>query len=116
MAEVIYEIQKNNNEIIRIDVSEFKGRELINVRIWYQAQDFNSGEMIYKPTQKGITLDISKFDDLKTGVEKLENYLKDRQSGQTPEQPSVAGAAKEEDETEKENKTEKNKETDEKQE
>ena len=35
MAVLIKDIQRNNNEIIRIEVSEFKGRELINIRIWY---------------------------------------------------------------------------------
>ena len=105
MSNIIYQIQKNNNEVIRIDVSEFKGRDLINIRIWYQAQNFDSGDLVYKPTQKGITLDISKFEDLKTGINKLENYLNDRQSGQTPEQPEI----KKKDETNNENISEENK-------
>ena len=89
MAEIVYQIQKNNNEIIQIDVSEFKGRELINIRIWYQTQDFNSGDLIYKPTQKGITLDVSKYEDLKNGIERLGAFLNDRNSGETPDQPQI---------------------------
>lgn len=85
MSVIIKDIQKNNNEIIRIEVSEFKGKELINIRIWYQAIDGASGNMIYKPTQKGVALNIAEFEDLKDGILKLENYIKDKESGVTVE-------------------------------
>jgi hypothetical protein len=87
MAVIIKDIKKNNNEIIRIEVSEFKGRELINIRIWYQSIDSSSGDMVYKPTQKGITLNINEFEELKDGVEKLGNYIKDTMNGSSPIQP-----------------------------
>ncbi len=87
MSVIIKDIKKNNNEIIRIEVSEFKGRELINVRIWYQAIDGGSGDMVYKPTQKGITLNITEFEELKDGIEKLGNYIQDQITGNKPKQP-----------------------------
>ncbi len=98
MSVIIKDIKKNNNEIIRIEVSEYKGRELINVRIWYQAIDSASGDLVYKPTQKGVTLNISEFEELKDGVEKLGNYIHDQLSGGKPEQPGTdkAPAAKKE--------------------
>jgi hypothetical protein len=89
MSVVIKDIKKNNNEIIRIEVSEYKGRELINVRIWYQAIDSESGELVFKPTQKGVTLNISEYEELKDGVEKLGNYIHDQLSGKKPDQPGV---------------------------
>jgi hypothetical protein len=87
MSVIIKDIKKNNNEIIRVEVSEFKGRDLINIRIWYQTIDSASGDLIFKPTQKGVTLNVSEFEELKDGVEKLGNYIKDQLSGSKPEQP-----------------------------
>jgi hypothetical protein len=95
MSVIIKDIKKNNNEIIRIEVSEFKGRELINVRIWYQAIDSASGDLVFKPTQKGITLNIAEFEELKDGVEKLGNYIQDQLTGKKPKQPGEESADKE---------------------
>ena len=94
MSVVIKDIKKNNNEIIRIEVSEYKGRELINIRIWYQAIDSNSGDLVFKPTQKGVTLNISEFEELKEGVEKLGNYLHDQLTGDKPDQTDTEQAKK----------------------
>ena len=88
MSIIIRDIQRNSSEIIRIEVSEFKGRELINIRIWYQTIDSRSGDVVYKPTQKGVTLNITEFEHLKDGIDKLAVYIKDSQAGTTPEQPT----------------------------
>ncbi len=85
MSVIIKDIKKNNNEIIRIEVSEFKGRDLINIRIWFQSID-GKGDVVYKPTQKGITLSLSEYDELRDGIEKLKNYIDDMKSGKKPEQ------------------------------
>jgi hypothetical protein len=87
MSIIIKDIKKNNNEIIRIEVSDFKGKELINIRIWYQSIDSSSGDMIYKPSPKGITLNVAEFEELQDGVSKLGNYLSDKKSGAKPDQP-----------------------------
>ncbi|MBN2402416.1 MAG: transcriptional coactivator p15/PC4 family protein [Spirochaetes bacterium] len=84
MGAIIKDIEKNSKEIIRIDISEFKGQELINLRIWFQAFDGN-GNMIYKPTQKGIAINISKYDELKEGIEKIGEYIHDKKTGFKPE-------------------------------
>jgi hypothetical protein len=84
MSVLIKDIKKNNNEIIRIEVSEFKGRELINIRIWFQSID-GQGNVVYKPTQKGITLNLNEYDELRDGIEKLKNYIDDTKSGKKPE-------------------------------
>ena len=81
MSVLIKDIQRNANEIIRIEVSEFKGKELINIRIWYVAARDNDGNEIYKPTQKGIALDIAEFDELRKSIDKLAAYINDRKSG-----------------------------------
>ena len=88
MGIVIKDIQRNNNEIIRIEVSEFKGKELINLRIWYVADRDSNGNSIYKPTQKGVALNISEFSELKDGIDRLQAYINDRSAGTMPEQLS----------------------------
>ena len=44
------DIQKNKNEIIRVETSEYKGNKFIDCRVYYRSDD--SGE--YLPTKKGI--------------------------------------------------------------
>jgi hypothetical protein len=84
MSIIIKDIKKSGNEIIRFEISEFKGRELINIRVWYQSFD-EKGNDTYKPTQKGIALNIAQFDELKDGIEKIQNYLNDKSKGMTSE-------------------------------
>ena len=79
MGQVIADIGKNSREIIRVEVSEFKGKELINLRIWYQTFEGD-----YKPTQKGITLDISQFGELEKAVRKIGEFLEDKNKGVVP--------------------------------
>ena len=45
------DIQKNKNEIIRVETSEFKGNKFIDCRVYFK--DENSGK--YLPTKKGIS-------------------------------------------------------------
>lgn len=80
MGQIIADIEKNSREIIRVEVSEFKGRELINLRLWYQHFD---GE--YKPTQKGVTIDVSHYKELKNAVDKIGDFLADKNRGTIPE-------------------------------
>lgn len=77
MSDIIKDIQKNSKEIIRVEVTDFKGMKLINLRIWFQAIDEN-GAIVYKPSQKGIALNISQFNELKDAIDRLEVYIKDK--------------------------------------
>jgi hypothetical protein len=78
MGIVLKEIGKNGKDIIRIEVSEFKGKELINIRIWYPEVDHKKGSIEYKPSQKGISFSINRFNELKDAINRLENYLRDK--------------------------------------
>lgn len=77
MSDIIKDIQKNSKEIIRVEVSEFKGMQLINLRIWFQTIDA-SGNITYKPSQKGVTLNITQFNELKDAIERLSVYIEDK--------------------------------------
>ncbi|MFT4046953.1 MAG: transcriptional coactivator p15/PC4 family protein [Solimonas sp.] len=45
------EIQKNAREVYRVQATEYKGHALVDVRVWYLADD---GE--YKPSAKGLSI------------------------------------------------------------
>ncbi|MCB0279682.1 MAG: transcriptional coactivator p15/PC4 family protein [Calditrichaeota bacterium] len=63
---LIHEIEKNSTEVIRFSRTEFRGKPLIDIRVFYQDDD---GE--YKPTKKGITFSPEIFDEFLEGIEKL---------------------------------------------
>lgn len=64
------DIQKNATEVIRVEVSEYKGEKYFNVRIWYQDKN---GE--YKPTQKGVAIRSTSFAEFKNYVLEAEQEL-----------------------------------------
>lgn len=62
-------IEKNKREQIRIEATEFKGQDLVDIRVYYQDQA--DGE--WKPSKKGIAFKmellpeiIKALQDLKT--------------------------------------------------
>jgi len=77
MSDIIKDIKKNSKEIIRVEVSEFKGMKLINLRIWFQVID-NNGNIDYKPSQKGVALNISHYNDLKDAIDRIGTYIADQ--------------------------------------
>lgn len=66
MEEKEFWVDKTEEERIRIARSEFKGKELIDIRQYYQAED---GE--WRPTKKGINLTFEKFEELKNAFDQL---------------------------------------------
>ncbi len=50
-GEKMKEIQKNSQEIIRIENKEYKGNKFLDVRVYYKDRDTEE----YKPTKKGIS-------------------------------------------------------------
>ena len=68
----IADIPKNKTEIIRIEISEYGGKKLLNIRTWYD----NEGE--YAPTKKGISISIDKFNNLKDAILKAEEIIKEK--------------------------------------
>ncbi len=56
---VIGEIERNPTERLRISTENFKGRDYIDLRIYYEAE---GGE--WKPTKKGVTIAPDKVDEV----------------------------------------------------
>jgi hypothetical protein len=66
---VVKVIQKNNNEQVRVGVSEFKGSIYVYVRIY-----FKNTEGDYLPTKKGINIPLSKYEQLVEMIKQLSKH------------------------------------------
>lgn len=71
MSEVIASFEKNSFEEVRISLTEFKGKDLIDLRVYYRPDD---GEEM-RPTKKGVTISPEKFPELKKAILELEKAL-----------------------------------------
>jgi hypothetical protein len=56
---LIAEIEKNSREQLRITLGEFKGHRLINLRVWFLAED---GKM--RPGNSGVAIKIDRLEAL----------------------------------------------------
>ena len=66
-ADTMKEIQKNSTERIRIQRTEYKGKDLIDLRVFYQ--DKRTGE--WKPSPKGITFSSGLLGEVIQGLDEL---------------------------------------------
>lgn len=63
---LVYSFPKNPLEEVRASLTVFKGKDYVDLRIYYKGDD---GE--YRPSKKGLTLSIDLFKDLEEAVKKL---------------------------------------------
>jgi len=68
--EITGEMEKGWNEKIVFGVSEFKGKNYANIRIYYEDDE---GE--WKPTKKGISINLEDFIEFKERVEELDGFI-----------------------------------------
>ncbi len=59
------EIDKNSLEKIRIQRTKYKGKDLLDIRVFYEAEN---GE--WKPTKKGITVKVDLTEKLLDGIKR----------------------------------------------
>ena len=71
--EVVGEMEKGWNEKIVFGVSEFRGKKYANIRIYYEDDE---GE--WKPTKKGISVNLEDFQEFKQRMEDLDTYLQEK--------------------------------------
>lgn len=60
---IIKDIDRGRGEVIRIEVSEYKGKKFLNLRIWYTDK-----EGVLKPTQKGVAFTPEMYEELKAAI------------------------------------------------
>ena len=63
---VIHSFQKNPEEEVRFSLKDYKERQYLDLRLWFQPS--KGGE--YLPTKKGLTLSVEFLPELKKGVER----------------------------------------------
>lgn len=61
-------IRKNAREELRVSVETFKGVPLVNLRVWFQAED---GDM--RPGKQGVALRVELLPDLRQALERAES-------------------------------------------
>ena len=66
------DLPKNSTEIIRVEVSEYKGEKYLNIRIWYK--DKTSEE--FKPSQKGVAIRANQYDEFISAIREAQNDIK----------------------------------------
>ncbi len=60
---IIKDIPKNNGDILRIEISEYKNVPYLNLRMWYTDKD---GEL--RPTKKGVAVTKEDYVLLKAAI------------------------------------------------
>jgi len=78
--QIVHEFQKNAIEKVRAEFCEYKGRELFNLRVFFQPDDSNEE---WLPTRKGITLSASLMPELREAIDKAYEQWKKRTKGRT---------------------------------
>lgn len=71
---IIREFERPRGEVLRVEVSEYKGKKNLNIRIWYTDKEGN-----LKPTQKGVTVSPEDYEEFKRAVEEAGPILTDEQ-------------------------------------
>lgn len=70
---IVARFPKNKYEEVRVQIKEYRGKDLLDIRIWTDIKGVD--EKI--PTTKGVTMNISHFYDLKKAILDLEKVLKE---------------------------------------
>ena len=73
MNQTVSTFDKNKFEEIRIGVKEYKGFDLIDLRVWVESKQAASKV----PTAKGLSLSVELFPQFKKAISALEKVLKD---------------------------------------
>ena len=64
----VCEFMKNPAELVKIVLTEYRGKRYADVRVYYDSSD--SAVPDWKPTKKGVCLSVELLDDLHEGIEK----------------------------------------------
>jgi hypothetical protein len=73
MDELIEQFEKNATEVVRVSLTEYRGRKLVDVRVYY-----SDSEGQYRPTKKGVALSVDVYPDFKRALLALEKILLER--------------------------------------
>ena len=66
------DVRKNQSEVIRVRPTEFKGYNLVDIRVWTEEEQ--GGEVVLKPTKRGICFKRELLPDV---IQALQGILED---------------------------------------
>lgn len=69
--ELVATIAKNEDAEIRVEVGDYRGRLVVNVRVWFEPRQ--GGARI--PSKKGIAFDFAKLPDVIAGLQEAARRL-----------------------------------------
>lgn len=69
-AQLVHSFPKNPLEEIRASLTVYKGKDYVDLRVYYKGDD---GE--FHPSKKGLTLSLDLFPDLEEAVRKLREEI-----------------------------------------
>ncbi len=64
--DIVHEFRKSATERVLAYLSEYHGRPLANIRVWFEDADGN-----LRPTKKGLSISVDRIPDLEEAVRKL---------------------------------------------
>ncbi len=73
MDKTISTFSKNKFQEVRVGVREFKGNDLVDIRIWTQTQ--GSSDMV--ATAKGVAINVTLLPQLIKSIQEVEKVLKE---------------------------------------
>ncbi len=63
MTKPLATIRKNSSEELRVSLDEFRGHQLVALRVWFQSSD---GEM--RPGKQGLALKVDLLPELRAAI------------------------------------------------
>lgn len=69
-TEPIVKFEKNSKEEVRVSVDDFRGRKIMNIRVYYRNE---AGE--WSPGKQGIALSVDRYRELADSVLQLGEWL-----------------------------------------
>ena len=72
MDQTVSVFPKNKFQEVRVGIREFKGNDLVDIRIWTNAQGVD--QMV--PTAKGVTINVKLLPQLMKALQDTEKILK----------------------------------------
>lgn len=70
-GEVVASFEKNSREEVRISVDDFRGRKIINIRVYYRGEGSE-----WLPGKQGLAVSVDRYRDLAEAILKLGEKLR----------------------------------------
>ncbi len=74
MEKVIAEFEKNAQETIRVQLREFRGYQLLDIRVFFHPEE--GGDM--RPSKKGISVSAELVPKIKEAIQAAEDALREK--------------------------------------